>query len=199
MSWNARLRARLKTLGWSVRELERRSGVPYENLAKYVQGRIKQPRGDTLDRIATTLGLDERTLLYGDEPWPTRVPIIGYAGGGERWIAAEADADHPDTIAIEVDDDDPVAIQVRGDSMSPVYRDRDVLVGYRGRGIDPRAAIGHDCIIETAGRDRYVKILQKGGSAGHYRLRSYNPAYPDIEDVVITWVAPIAIIKRNRL
>lgn len=169
----------------------------YESVVKYMNGLIKQPRGNTLRMLADALDTTERALLFGETPWPTRAPVIGEAAGGERWIPAEGAADTPEMIEIEIADDDPVAVRVRGTSMSPVFRDGDILIAYRGRGLNVRDAIGLDCIVETVGGERYVKILQRGAGPGRFRLRSYHPDYPDIDDIAIAWVAPVALIKRT--
>ncbi|MEW5422685.1 S24 family peptidase [Amorphus sp. 3PC139-8] len=197
MRWDARLRRRVRELGWTGAELSRRSGEPAPKVYKYLEGKVKQPRGQTLENIAAAVGLTELELLYGRDEMLNKVPLIGYAGAGETWIAAASDAGVPETIELAIDDADPVAIAVNGPSMEPVYRNRDILIGYRDRGLDLQSALRHDCIIETAEGERYVKILQKGSTPGRFRLRSYNPAFDDIEDVALAWVAPIAHIIRR--
>jgi len=54
-----------------------------------------------------------------------------------------------------------------------------------------------DCVIRTADGQHYVKILKRGSRPGRFHLKSYNPAEDDIEDVALSWVAPVAWIKRG--
>ena len=50
MDWGERLRAKLDELGWKIPELARQMGREndkplLENLAKYVNGKVENPRG----------------------------------------------------------------------------------------------------------------------------------------------------------
>ena len=198
MAWNPRLRKRLKELGWSTAELTRRMGYGddksvRQRVYKYVQDKVKSPRGEMLAELADAVGLTEEQLRFGSDGGAAQFPIIGYAGAGERWTPAE---DAADLVDLRIGDDEAIGIRVRGDSMSPVYRDRDVLIGSRAHGAEMRAALNHDCIIQTVTGDRFVKVLLKGSAPARFRLRSYNPAYPDIEDVMLDWAARIEIIRR---
>lgn len=65
MSWSDRLREGVQELGWSKAELARRSGVPYDSVNKYLRGDIDQPRGDTLNRLASAIGKDPIWLRDG--------------------------------------------------------------------------------------------------------------------------------------
>jgi len=68
--WVKRLNDALKKSGWSKTELARRSGVNYDSLNKYLSGKVEQPRGDSLPRLARALGVSN---LGGD---------LGGRGGG---------------------------------------------------------------------------------------------------------------------
>src|SRR4051794_21702356 len=65
MSWDQRLRDALAASGWSKAELARRSDVSYDNVNKYLAGEVKQPRGDTLEKLAGAFGLDPLFLAKG--------------------------------------------------------------------------------------------------------------------------------------
>lgn len=96
---------------------------------------------------------------------------------------------------MKIDGGEPVAIEVRGDSMTPVYRNGDLLVA--AKKVDRlEGAVGCDCIVMTEDNERLIKFLVKGTTRGRYDLRSYNPANEDLKNVRISWAAPITWIKR---
>jgi transcriptional regulator with XRE-family HTH domain len=52
-----------KKKGWSQEKLARESGISYQTLIKIEQGRIKNPRLDTLIKLAKALGVSIDKLL----------------------------------------------------------------------------------------------------------------------------------------
>ncbi len=66
--WAKRLNDVFRQSGWSKRELARRSGVNYDSLNKYLTGKVEQPRGDSLPRLAKSLGVGALWLREGVGP-----------------------------------------------------------------------------------------------------------------------------------
>jgi phage repressor protein C with HTH and peptisase S24 domain len=131
---------------------------------------------------------------------PRLIPIVGYVSGGESFTPVD---DHEpgggiDHVMLTIEQDDQVAVRVRGDSMRPVYRNGDVIIGSRVQGRDMTKVIGADCVIRTASGEGYVKTVHRGTKAVLFRLRSYNPMYEDLEDVELEWAAPISHVIRSR-
>jgi transcriptional regulator with XRE-family HTH domain len=62
-----RLKDALKDKGWTVRELQRRSGVPYDTVYNLVSGRRRDPHLSVLKKIARALGLSLDTLAADDD------------------------------------------------------------------------------------------------------------------------------------
>lgn len=62
-----RLRAALKKRGWTVRELQRRSGVPYDTVYNLVSGRRKDPHLSVITKLARTLGVSIDSLADDEE------------------------------------------------------------------------------------------------------------------------------------
>jgi len=85
--------------------------------------------------------------------------------------------------------DGAYALQVQGDSMMPVYRDRDVLI------VEPGAAVrkGDRVVVKTTSGEVMAKVLARR-SARDIELLSINPEHPTrtIAAVEIEWVARIA-------
>lgn len=200
MNWQVRLDKRRKELGWTKAELSRRSDVPYDSVNKYLRGDVQQPRGDILAKLAESTGLNVLWLRDGLGPELSRVPVVGVLGAGEEWYPIDDSAQGggiDDGIDFSLDDADPVALRVRGTSMAPVYRDGDKIICSRRRGSDISRCINRDCAVKTADGHGYIKILLRGTTPGTFRLRSYNPDYPDIEEQKLEWAAPVVWIKRS--
>jgi phage repressor protein C with HTH and peptisase S24 domain len=66
--WHDRLNEALRDRGWSVKELARQSGVPEDRIYKYVKGEVDQPRGATMDDLATALAVRTVWLRDGTAP-----------------------------------------------------------------------------------------------------------------------------------
>ena len=64
-SWKKRLQRSFKATGWTKAELSRRSGVQYDSLSKYLDGKVEQPRGDNLLKLAKALAVDLTWLRDG--------------------------------------------------------------------------------------------------------------------------------------
>lgn len=195
--WAERANTALRARGWSKAELARRSGANKQELYKWLQGLVAQPRGDSLGRMARTLGVNEYWLLTGRGPRVSAAPLVGFVSAGEEFYPIDdlAQGAGLDDVPLDLDAADPIAIRVRGSSMSPVYRNGDDLFCARVRGLDIERAVGRDCVVQTKEGAGYVKQLRRNRD-GRYVLRSYNPAFEDIEGIEIEWVAPIVFIRR---
>lgn len=83
-------------------------------------------------------------------------------------------------------------IIMQGDSMEPVLKAGWTIL-YRQPEIseNQEPAINEDCVIKLVGGGIVIKTLKPGSMPGLYTLRSFNPAYPDIENVPIEWAAVV--------
>lgn len=194
--WSKRLWRAVNWKGWSQRELARRAGVDEQKVYKYLQGKVDQPRGDTLLRLADCLGVTESWLRYEVGPAVVNIPVVGRVAAGESFLPFD---DNPlgagyDEVEFTLDDADPIAIEVRGESMLPVYRPGDYLLCSRRRGADVIQCLNKDCVVKTDQGEGYVKRLISGSTSETFTLVSYNA--PAIEDVGLLWAAPIIWVKR---
>ena len=194
--WSKRLWKALSWKGWSQRELARRAGLDEQKVYKYLQGKVDQPRGDTLLRLADTLGVTESWLRYEVGPAVTNIPVVGRVASGESFVPFD---DAPmgggyEELDFNLVDPDPIAVEVRGESMLPVYRPGDYLICSRRRGADLQEALNKDCVVRTSENEGYIKKLVQGSRANTYTLVSYNAA--PIENQKLFWAAPIVWVKR---
>lgn len=182
---------------WSRADVARRISVPEDRLYKWLQGEVAQPRGDAISKLAVVLGVHEYWLRTGKGPRVSSAQLVGYISAGEEFYPIDDFAPGAgfEDVTLSLDVADPIAIRVRGSSMSPVYRNGDDLFCSRERGVSIESVVGRDCVVLTKDGAGYVKQLRPG-NAGRFTLRSYNPAYEDIENVDIEWAAPIMVIRR---
>ncbi len=191
MTWAARLLEKFEETGWSKAELSRRSDVSYDNVNKYLAGKVEKPRGQTLTALARALGVDELWLEKGiDHESPTRlVPLKGYIGAGGHVEALETG---PDEIEAPADSHpDTVAAQIRGDSQLPVLQDGWVI--YWSIAKPALEMINQLSVVQLSDGRIMVKTLRNGSKAGLFTLTSFNAA--DIVDVPVDWAAKIDWIK----
>lgn len=156
------------------------------------------PRIDTLLKIVNQLGITLADLVDAEKHPPgRRIPIVGCASAGEGWAYFEGDGPLG-YVTLSIDVGESIAIEVKGSSMTPVYRDGDILIGTKRFGQDVSRLVGMDCIIESTLGRRFVKFIAKGTSKLRYNLRSYEPYHKDIVDIDIAWAAPIKHIVRTQ-
>lgn len=191
--WHIRLGRALTRKGWSQVELARRAGLTKANIYKYFDGKVAQPRGDALVKLATALGVNQVWLRDGIGPELAAVPVVGYVGAGEMFMPA-ADAELGE-LTLDFAAADPIAVVVRGASMAPVYRPGDYLICSRVSNGDLAACLGKDCVVQTADGLGYIKRVVKGAAPGTFTLLSY--AADPIPDVTLSWCAPVVWIKRT--
>ncbi len=83
VQWTKRLKEALRQSGWTKTELARRSGVNYDSLNKYLAGKVERPRGDSLPRLAKSLGVSGLWLREGVGPKAAGKAAGGSAAGRE--------------------------------------------------------------------------------------------------------------------
>lgn len=166
-------------------------------------GRARWPSTESIAKIieATRSSLDDFFLLVegsvgrGRES-PTgqksSVPLLGFAQAGAGGFFD--DAGFPvgqgwDLVELPVKAGDAAyALQVQGDSMLPVYRDRDVLI------VEPGVTVhkGDRVVVKTTSGEVMAKVLSRRTSR-EIELTSINPAHPlrQIPMRDVEWLARI--------
>jgi phage repressor protein C with HTH and peptisase S24 domain len=195
-SMSEKLKKRLKSLmderGLKPKPLSKAAGLN-DNAVNDIFRKTGNASLKTLLALADTLGVSIATLC-GEDDLAQTIKITGLVSAGESWTPIDDGGQADVRMAV---DGDAVALEVRGDSMRPVYRPGDVLVGMKYLGSRIVGLVGNDCIITTDRGDRFVKYLLKSPSRGLYTLRSYNIEHSDIESVRVAWAAPIVWVRRS--
>lgn len=177
MKWWERLQERIDELGWSKAELSRRSGINYDSINKYLRGDIDNPRGNILEKIASTIDRSVLWLRDGVEKPEAELSHIGgrmvpvrTAGTVEAGTFREVDEfdqGEPDEIYLPPDSKYPNARQmafiVAGDSMNNLLP-RPILPG------DKAICVAYaDIASEVKLRDGMVVVVQRQRDGGHFR------------------------------
>lgn len=173
-----------------------------------VDGRPRWPSTESLSKIieATSSSLDEFIALVEGriagmaDRLPAQrstVPLLGLAQAGAGGFFD--DAGFPagqgwDLIELPVKAGDAAyALQVQGDSMLPVYRDRDVLI------VDPSATVrrGDRVVVKTLSGEVMAKVLARR-TVREIELLSVNPEHPTrrIRNDDVEWIARIAWVSQ---
>ncbi len=178
MKWWHRLEQRMGEIGVSGAELARRTGIPYANINKYVNGKIEQPRGDILEKLARAVGqsviwlrdgveVDEGTTVTPVTSRLVPVPVIGRVEAGAFREVDDMDQSEPVFISLPADNRFPnarqVAFDVSGDSMNNL-RPRPILEGDRVVGVSYED-VAHEAVL----RDGMVVIVERTRDGGHTR------------------------------
>jgi phage repressor protein C with HTH and peptisase S24 domain len=196
--WNAldRLAARADL---SPSGLAKRAGLDPTtfNKSKRItpEGRARWPSTESVAKSlqATGVSIDEFVSLITDGAKATQaVPLIGFGEAGSGGYFD--DAGFPvgkgwDEIAFpQVADEHAYALEISGDSMTPAYRDGDVIV------VSPAAPVrrGDRVVVKTRSGEVMVKELKRQ-TARSVELKSLNADHPErtlpLEDVI--WIARI--------
>jgi phage repressor protein C with HTH and peptisase S24 domain len=166
-------------------------------------GRPRWPSTESLAKIieATSSSLEEFIALMAGPDHGLRgalpaqkstVPLIGMAqaGAGGFFDDAGFPAGHGwDLIELPVRTaGNAYALQVQGDSMLPVYRDRDMLI------VEPGATVrkGDRVVVKTKTGEVMAKVLSRR-NAREIELLSINPEHPvrQIAMIDVEWLARI--------
>jgi phage repressor protein C with HTH and peptisase S24 domain len=158
-------------------------------------GRPRWPSTESVAKALSATGASVGTFvsLISDAAGSTQsVPLLGFAQAGAGGYFD--DGGFPvgkgwDEIAFPaVSDDHAYALEISGDSMTPAYRDGDVII------VSPAAPVrrGDRVVVKTKKGEVMVKELKRQ-TAKSVELKSLNPDHPErvlpLDDVV--WIARI--------
>ncbi|AUG52109.1 S24 family peptidase [Thalassospira marina] len=155
-----------------------------------------KPRWPSTESIAKVLSAANVTfrefseLMDGNAAG--RVPVIGFAQAGNRGFFD--DAGYPvggaweDITFPALHDPTAYGLRISGDSMSPVFRDGDLIIVSPASNIRPRDRV----VVKTREGEVMAKELVRRGAMG-LELKSLNPDYEDryIDAQNLDWIARI--------
>lgn len=120
------------------------------------------------------------------------VPLKGKVGAGQQ-VEAVDNGDLDEAPAPPDATPSTVAVQISGDSMFPTYEEGSLI--YYSRHLPPSEMVNRRAVVQLADGRIFLKVIRPGSTPDFWTLQSINAQYPDIEDVVIEWAAPIDWIR----
>ena len=181
--------------GWTQEELAEVSGLSRSYIAAIENQKIdKSPSMEASVRLANALKV-RIGELFDDA---RHVTIAGKVGAGAKVPLvddfAKGDGLYHVVCPFELSSGtNIVGVEVEGDSMTPIYRDGDVLFYSRHTVGVPTEAISAICVCEDTGGDVWVKHVKPGTEPGKFHLISLNPLVDNMFDVTLRWAAPVKL------
>lgn len=212
MKWWQRLQEAIDDLGWSKAELQRRSGISYDSINKYLRGEVDNPRGNVLEKLAETIGRPSLWLKEGIGDAPQEVTkqngrsiaaaVRATVEAGAWREVDQLDQSEPEWVTIDPDPRFPNVThdiyKVAGDSMNKL-EPNPITPGSRV------VALRFDEIRNRYPlRDGLVVVVQRARDGGHvlelsikqvawfsdrieFQPRSSNPVHKPIVVEHDTW------------
>lgn len=158
-------------------------------------GRLRWPSTESLAKIlqATGASLDDfMGLVSARQESARRIPLIGMAQAGDGGFFDDAGfpagAGWDEIVFPNIADENAYALEISGDSMTPLYRDGDLVI------VSPNAPVrrGDRVVVKTREGEVLAKELKRR-TAKTVELRSLNPEHPDraFDVEQVQWIARI--------
>lgn len=174
--------------GITAAELARRAGIHEKTIYKYLDGKVDQPRGDTLSRIARVLSVSDQYLRFG-EPQSivtelTRVPLLRLPDMGRLIEGQDPKTvwDGETVVAIpkrELHDGD-FAVLIETEAGSPEFRPGEMIICSPSAQITPgRYVVAVATNLKQAFFGRYLPQTI-GATNGGFQVEPSNPDYPNV-------------------
>ena len=152
----SRLKESVEKSGYSYVELEKRTGIAKSSIQRYVSGTTKKIPIDAVQAISKAVGVSAEYVLGWEDsnryisPTITDAvvlfPVIGEIAAGYDEIAVEnwngAFVEVPAAYLKGRDKKDFFVLEVRGNSMYPLYQEKDIVLILKQNYIDHNGDVG---------------------------------------------------------
>ena len=152
----SRLKESVEKSGYSYVELEKRTGIAKSSIQRYVSGTTKKIPIDAVQAISKAVGVSAEYVLGWEDSnryiSPTITddvvlfPVIGEIAAGYDEIAVEnwngAVVEVPASYLKGRDKKDFFVLEVRGNSMYPLYQEKDIVLILKQNYIDHNGDVG---------------------------------------------------------
>lgn len=182
----SRLRESVENSGFSYVELEKRTGIAKSSIQRYVSGTTKKIPIDAVQAISKAVGVPAEYILGWENPnkylSPTitddvvTFPVLGCIAAGFEEVAVEdwsgAVVEVPTAYLKGRDKKDFFVLEVRGNSMYPLYHEKDKVLILKQNYIDHNGDVGAVIYDGECATLKRVDI-----SDDMVRLSPINPEY----------------------
>ncbi len=166
-------------------DLARRSGVAQHMIYKYLDGKVENPRGDVLQRLARAVDVPELFLRHGAASVsisPVQsIPMIRLASLGQlrRDQAPKTVWDGEGTVSFSGERHDLFAFTLEDDSGLPDFRAGEAIVCEPVTAVDPGDYV---LVVVTAARKAFFGRYSPASitSTDAFRVIPINTLYPSI-------------------
>lgn len=193
-TWRQRLVDRIEELGLTRAEVSRRAGVKPTMLTDILV-RNNTPSVHNLFKIAQALNLSLSELYEGRLAQIVTLTVNGVHDGDT--VRNLGENGENERVSISLPRESVETLKIATDRYEAAgYRRGDVVAGVRTSGAHAHNLIGKDVIAQLANGRRVLGQLQSP-SAGRLSLRFFHRSEQDIQDVDLSWAAPITLIFRE--
>jgi transcriptional regulator with XRE-family HTH domain len=192
-----RLKEEIARQRYNYKSLSLAAGLGETTVRDIMIGRARNPRRDTLMKIAKTLG---KPLIYLLADEVATVPVIDTGiprrgrrtSAGVREHAPSADCEYVEAPP-ELGYRDIAAVRMRGDAMLPFLPDGTLLYYHEPLHTGFDVHLGRLVVVRTEEGAVSAAILERGSAYGRYDLAGYN--VKTVKNVAIEWCAKVIFIR----
>jgi len=178
-----RINKAITQTGYSYAELSKITGISKSTLQRYATGETKKIPIDNIEKIAAATNVSSEYLMGWNEikeetiPYTPKdmipIPVIGRVAAGYNCLA-QTDIECYELVNNEIINDgyDYVYLKVRGDSMTPLILEDDLVLVR----IQSDVNNGDYAVVIVDEEDGLVKKIDRGND--YITLLSENPYYP---------------------
>lgn len=171
----------------SPAELARKTGINRKSMYKYLEGKVANPRGTVLLRIAGALDMEEEALRFGARARrglkPRRIPVMPLSVFGtlrkgrdplDVWNGIDTEA-----VGDDCKDGDFI-VTLEDDSNAPLFNEGERVICNKEAPIVPGCYVV--VTLEKLKASVFRRYRPMGlGDKAPFKLVANNPDYPEIE------------------
>ncbi len=145
--------------GMSISEISRKSNISRQAIYKIINGQVSTITSDTLNTLCQTIKQSPETLYSSDETkhQNNKIPVLGTIPAGIPIEAIQEVLDYEEISDEMARRGEYFALKVKGDSMSPIINDGDVVIIKK----QDDAESGKICVVMINGFDATLKEIKK--------------------------------------
>ena len=145
--------------GMSISEISRKSNITRQAIYKIINGQVSSITSDTINTLCKTIKQSPETLYSSEEiqRQANKIPVLGTIPAGIPIEAIQEVLDYEEISDEMAKRGEYFALKVKGDSMSPIINDGDVVIIKKQEDADS----GKICVVMINGFDATLKEIKK--------------------------------------